>query len=300
MNIKPPRLQTGDEIAIIAPAGPVTPVEIRPAIDFLVREGYRVRQATHLFAKEGYLAGNDAARLEDFHSVFDNAHIKAVLCARGGYGTLRFLDKIDYGRIKRNPKIILGYSDITALLMAVHKMTGLVTFHGPVARDLSGTGDKCFKDFFKLVSSREKWSFDLSEGTALHEGKAKGFLLGGNLSLLSHLIGTPFMPDMKGGILFIEERGESIYRIDRMLTHLRLGGILKDLSGLIMGDFVDCGDIEDINGLLTDIMAGFDIPLFSGLPVGHGDKNLTIPVGLQAELDTGSMKLTLLESCVVT
>jgi muramoyltetrapeptide carboxypeptidase len=300
VNIKPARLQKGDEIAIIAPAGPVTVDEIQPAVDILVQEGYRVKKASHLFARQGYLAGNDEARLADLHSVFNNDNIKALLCARGGYGTLRFLDKIDYDRIKKNPKIILGYSDITALLMAIHKMTGLVTFHGPVVRDLSGIGGRGIKDFFDTVSSQRKLKFDLSGGTVLAEGKAKGPLLGGNLSLLSHLIGTPFIPPMKGVILFMEEKGESLYRIDRMLTHLRLGGILKDLSGMIIGDFIDCGDMEDIHGLLTDIMAGIDIPVFSGLPVGHGDKNMTIPVGLQAELDTGSMKLKFLETCVAT
>lgn len=299
MNIKPTRLRKGDKIAVIAPAGPVTPDEIQPAMDLLVQEGYRVIKAPHLFEKQGYLAGMDTVRLEDLHSVFNNDGIKAVLCARGGYGTLRFLDKIDYGRIKRNPKIILGYSDITALLLAVHKMTGLVTFHGPVVRDLSGKGEKGLRVFLDIVSSQRRPTFNLSVGTVLREGKARGLLMGGNLSLLSHLIGTPFVPSMKGVILFLEEKGEPLYRIDRMLTHLRLGGVLKELSGVILGDFVGCGDMEDINALLMDITAGIDIPVISGLAVGHGHKNMTLPVGLRAELDTGNRNLTFLEACVI-
>ncbi|MFC1868741.1 LD-carboxypeptidase [Thermodesulfobacteriota bacterium] len=299
MDIKPPRLKLGDEIAIIAPAGPVTPSEIEPAIDLLIKNGYSVVQAPNLYRKQGYLAGNDAARLDDLHSMFENKNTKAILCARGGYGTLRLLDRIDYDLIKRNPKIIVGYSDITGLLLAIHKKTGLVTFHGPVARELTKNRHKNLTAFFDLVSSQGTLELDLSSGTTLAPGRARGNILGGNLSLISNLLGAPFMPSMKGAILFIEEKGEPLYRIDRMLTHLRLGGIFDDLAALIAGEFVDCGDISKINRLLTDVTSDGNVPVLSGLPVGHGMENITIPLGLQADLDTENMTLSILDRCVV-
>lgn len=299
MTIKPPRLNPGDAIAIIAPAGPVTLDEIQPAIDLLIKKGYQIVQSPHLFSKQGYLAGNDDTRLEDFHSILNNPSTKAILCARGGYGTLRLLDIIDYDLIRRNPKIILGYSDITALLLAIHKKTGLITFHGPVVREIHGPRNKNLSTFLDLVSLNSDLKIDLRNGTELMPGRAEGFLMGGNLSLISHLIGTPYMPSTKGAILFIEEKGETLYRIDRMLTHLRLSGILKDIAGFIAGNFVDCGNIAEINGLLTDIFIGDDIPVTSGLPVGHGMENMTLPIGVRACLDTERMTLSFLDTCVV-
>ncbi|MFC1533074.1 LD-carboxypeptidase [Thermodesulfobacteriota bacterium] len=299
MIIKPPRLKPGDIIGIIAPAGPVTRSELQPAIDFLITKGYRIIQAPHLYHKQDYLAGYDDARLEDLHSMFQDKDIKAVFCARGGYGTLRLLDKIDYDLIRRNPKIVVGYSDISALLLAIYKKTNLVTFHGPVVKELSGNYQK-MDDFFNIITSNETLELDMSGGTALTTGRAKGILLGGNLSLISHMVGTPFMPSMKGAVLFIEDKGESLYRTDRMLTHLRLSGILKDLAGLIAGRFVDCGDISDINRLLMDIVSGSDFPVFSGLPAGHGTRNITIPLGLRVDLDTMNKTLFVEDGCVST
>jgi muramoyltetrapeptide carboxypeptidase len=298
LSIKPPRLKAGDEIAIIAPAGPVAHSEIQPAIDLLASEGYRVIKSPHLFSRKGYLAGDDDTRLEDFHSVFKNDDIKAVLCARGGYGTLRILDRLDYGLVRKNPKIIVGYSDITSLLLAIYKKTGLVTFHGPVVREFHGNNWSNLRTFMDLVSTEKKMKMDLSTGTTLVKGRAEGIFLGGNLSLLSHLMGTPFMPSTKGAILLIEEKGESTYRIDRMLTQLRLGGVFDDISGLIAGQFIDCGDIPEINSLLTDFTASRKIPVFSGLRIGHGIDNITVPMGLEVDLDTEKMKLTALENCV--
>jgi muramoyltetrapeptide carboxypeptidase len=231
--------------------------------------------------------------------MFHDKKTKVIFCARGGYGTLRLLEKIDYELIREQPKIIVGYSDITALLFAIHKKTGLVTFHGPVVKELSGNGHRNLKAFLNLVSSQKSLLLDLSRGEVITSGKAKGIVIGGNLSLISHLIGTPFMPSMKGVILFIEERGEPLYRIDRMLTYLKLSGILKDLTGLIAGNFLECGKISDINQLLTDITSGNNIPVISGLPVGHGLENITIPLGLSATLDTEKMELSIAEGCVI-
>jgi muramoyltetrapeptide carboxypeptidase len=298
VTIKPPRLESGDMIGIIAPAGPVDRDEIQPAINRLKEMGYHPLLSSNLYKKKGYLAGRDEMRLDDLHSMFADHNVKAILCARGGYGTIRLLDRIDYDIIIKNPKIIAGYSDITALLFALLKKTGLVTFHGPVLRDLACDPRNNMGDLLEMTSSSEPRMIDLSSGSALKHGKAGGMVIGGNLSLISSMIGTPFMPDMKGAILFIEDRGEPVYRIDRMLNHLRLSGVMGGLSGLIAGRFTGCGEEADINRLLKDLTAGIDLPVITGLPVGHDTDNKTIPMGIHAELDTGEMRLSFSETCV--
>jgi muramoyltetrapeptide carboxypeptidase len=292
LNVKPHRLRQGHEVGIIAPAGPVHQSEIRPAIDLLVSAGYRVVLASHLFHRDGYMAGDDDSRLEDIHSMFHNEDIRVIFCARGGYGTLRLLDRIDYDLIRSNPKIFVGYSDITALLLAIYKKTGLITFHGPVVKEFTKNSNRNLNLFFDLVSSKEALRLDMSGGAVLLPGKTRGNLLGGNLSLITRLIGTPFMPSMKGALLFVEETGEPLYRVDRMLTHLRLSGLLDEVVGLIAGRFIDCGDMSEINNVITNTVSDFGFPVISGLPVGHGTENVTLPIGLQADLDTDHMSLS--------
>jgi muramoyltetrapeptide carboxypeptidase len=298
VTIKPPCLEPGDRIGIIAPAGPVDRDEIRPAIDFLKQKGYQILVSKNLYKKRGYLAGSDDARLDDLLSMFANKSVKAIFCARGGYGTIRLLDKIDYDLIKKNPKIMAGYSDITALLFAIFKKSGLVTFHGPVLRDLVRGRKNNLADLLKLLSSKIPQELDLSEGAVIKEGQASGIVMGGNLSLICSLAGTSFMPKTKGAILFIEEKGEPIYRIDRMLSQLRLAGIIDGLSGLIAGSFTGCGDMKHIIRILREITSGTGIPVVSGLPVGHDRKNKAIPIGIHAELDTKDRRVSFSEASV--
>jgi muramoyltetrapeptide carboxypeptidase len=296
--LKPPRLKKGQAIGIVAPAGPVTPSEIQPGIDLLESFGYKVISSPHLYHRQGHVAGDDDTRLKDLHSMLDDGDVKAIFCARGGYGTLRLLEKINFDLIRKNPKIIMGYSDITALLLAIYKKTGLVTFHGTVVKELSKNKNRNLESFFDLVSSDKSLKLDLTKGIALKPGKAKGTLLGGNLSLICHLVGTPFMPSLKKSILFIEEKEEPLYRIDRMMTHLRLSGRLKDLAGLIAGTFKGCDDISSINEVLMDAVSDLNIPMVSGLPVGHGPENISLPLGVQTSLDAEGMTLSITESCV--
>jgi len=298
--LKPQRLKTGEGIGIIAPAGPVSQPELQPGIDLLKSAGHRICYASHIYHKQAYVAGDDNERLQDLHAMFQNDTVKVILCARGGYGTLRLLNKIDFDLIRRNPKIIVGYSDITALLLAIYKESGLVTFHGPVVKDLLKNRNQNLQSFLKLICSDEPMKLNLTGGRALRPGNAEGTLLGGNLSLICHLVGTPFMPSLGGAILFIEEKGEPLYRIDRMLTHLRLSHHLEGLVGLIAGGFEDCGDISSINQLLLETVSDLNIPLASGLPVGHGLENVSLPIGLQARLDTEEMTLSIMEPCVTT
>jgi len=296
--VKPDRIHRGDRIGIVAPGGPVTREELQPGIRFLESRGYSISSAPHLYAQKGYLAGDDENRLQDLHMMFKDPEVKAILCARGGYGTLRLLDKIDYSLIRDNPKIIAGYSDITALLLALYKMNGLATFHGPLVKDLTKNENRNMTTLLELVTSEDPMEWDLHETTCLRQGRAVGPLLGGNLTLISHLVGTPYMPSLSGAILFIEDRGEPLYRIDRILTHLHLGGILKDLAGLVAGQFEDRGNALDIDQLLTERISDTGVPVITGLPLGHGDLNLPLPVGLRGSLDTEKMTLSVLEPSV--
>lgn len=299
-NLKPPKLQKGETVGVIAPAGPVTPSEIQPGIKLLESFGYKVIISPHVYQRQGYLAGNDETRLQDLNAMLENQDVKVIFCARGGYGTLRLLEKIDFDLIRMNPKIIVGYSDITALLLAIYKKTGLVTFHGTMIKELSKNRKRNLASFLDFISSDKMGKVDLASGITLAPGRAEGTLLGGNLSLICHLVGTPFMPSLKKSILFVEEKEEPLYRIDRMMTHLRLSGHLKGLVGLIAGTFEGCGNISSINGVLRDTVSDLKIPLLSGLPVGHGLENISLPIGVQAFLDTEAMILSITESCVTS
>jgi muramoyltetrapeptide carboxypeptidase len=296
---KPTKLKQGEKIGIIAPAGPVLQTELQDGIDLLESFGHKIGLSPHLFDRQGYLAGEDNARLEDLHTMFTDQSVKAVFCARGGYGTLRILDRIDYDILRENPKIVVGYSDITALLMAIHKETGLVTFHGPVIKELNQRNIGNLEAFLNLVSHERSPELELAGGRSLKPGKATGRLIGGNLSLICHLMGSPFMPSLKGAILFIEEKGEDLYRIDRMLTHLRLNGALAQLAGLIVGTFENCGDRTEIDRLLSDTVSGLDIPVLTGLPIGHGLINITLPIGLPTTIDSETMTVKILEPSVL-
>lgn len=298
MILKPPPLRPGDTIAVIAPAGPVNSAEIQPGMDLLTASGFEVVPGDHLYDHQDYLAGHDADRLADLHAMLRNQRVRAVICARGGYGIHRLLDRIDFRFFRKHPKILVGYSDITALLLSIHKKTGLVTFHGPMVKDLFKNGHRNLQALLDLISRGRTPSVDLAKAKVLKPGRAEGKLVGGNLSLITHLVGTRFMPDLKGAILFVEDKGEAPYRIDRMLTHLRLSGRLKGVSALLVGQFDDCGDPAQIDELFVDALGGQNIPIVSGLPFGHGEVNMALPIGLPATLDTGKLTLSLTEPAV--
>jgi len=295
----PPRLRPGDRIGVISPAGPIDASDLKPDINLLTSRGYQVREAPHLYDQHDYLAGDDEARLSDLHAMFEDSEIAAIFCARGGYGSLRLLHRIDYHLIQNHPKIVVGYSDITALLMAIYQKTGLITFHGPMVRGLSTLLGESIEGLFKILSSGHPVSFDPMEARPLVPGQAEGSLLGGNLSLVCHLVGTPFLPTLEGSLLFVEDRGEPLYRIDRMLTHLTLAGHLSGIAGLIGGEFVDCGDTSAIDRLLLTVASDLNIPLLTGFPLGHGHRNLALPLGVSAQLDTHHITLRTLNPCVV-
>lgn len=241
----------------------------------------------HVFDRNGYLAGTDEDRLADVVTMLCREDIHAVLCARGGYGCHRILHALPYGEIAARPKILVGYSDITALHLALYARTGLVSFHGPNVRDLLSHGEGNASALLDLLAGEAgETLLPLAQGRVLRQGQARGPLLGGNLTLLCHLLGTPFLPRLDGAILLLEDRGEALYRVDRMLTHLRLSGILGRISGLVFGEFLGCADEEALMTLFSERTEDLRVPVVTGAPVGHGPRNAAFPLGVPAELDT--------------
>jgi muramoyltetrapeptide carboxypeptidase len=300
---------------MVAPsAAPNEPERIRFAIDTVESLGFKVKPGTHLYDRDGYLAGSDAARAADLNAMFADDDVDAIWCVRGGYGASRILPALDYALMQRKPKALIGYSDITALHVAIHRHAGLVTFHGPVAF-------RAFTPYSLGELKRVLWTgetpvrlggpppFDRAEGrvdwenrvATLVPGRARGRLLGGNLCLMSHLCGTPYFPDLRGAILFLEDVEEAYYRIDRMLTQLWLSGALAGVAGVAFGKFTNCTSSPFFlqNRPLDDILAercrALGVPAVSGIMVGHIEDQTTLPVGCMAELDADAGTLTLLE-----
>jgi muramoyltetrapeptide carboxypeptidase len=313
--LRPRRLAPGQIIGMVAPsAAPNQPERIRFAIDTVESLGFKVKPGAHLYDRDGYLAGGDAARGADLNAMFADDGVDAIWCVRGGYGASRILPALDYALMQQKPKALIGYSDITALHMAIHRHAGLVTFHGPVAfraftpyslgelKRVLWTGETPVRlggpPPFERTEGRVDWE---NRVATLVPGKARGRLLGGNLCLMSHLCGTPYFPDLRGAILFLEDVEEAYYRIDRMLTQLWLSGALAGVAGVAFGKFTNCDPSAFFlqNRPLEDILAercrALGVPAVSGIMVGHIEDQTTLPVGCLAELDADAGTLTLLE-----
>ena len=289
--VKPPRLVPGDTIGVVAPAGPFEKERFLRGVAALESMGFSVSFDDELFKAHGYFAGTDVHRAGRVNRLFADKSIKAIICARGGFGAMRTLALIDYEAVQSNPKIFIGYSDISALLSVLYKRCGLVTFHGPMISTLADT-DKLTKDaLLTALASDTMLKLTPKKGLVIRPGLASGPVVGGNLTTLCHLVGTPYEPEFKGRILLLEDKGEAAYRIDRMLSQMKLAGCFEDLAGLILGSFEDCGDMAEICRIAKEIFDGDDIPVLAGFDCGHGKANITIPLGLEAVLDTDRQQL---------
>jgi muramoyltetrapeptide carboxypeptidase len=318
MPIRPRRLAPGQTVGLIAPSSsPNEPEHIRFAIEILESMGFRVRPGAHLFDRDGYLAGADDARASDVNAMFADDAVDAVWCVRGGYGASRILPMLDYERMRRSPKALIGYSDITALHMAIHTQADVVSFHGPVpwrafTSYTLGELKRVLCEPATPVRVGVPPPFERREGhldrdnrvTTLVPGRARGRLIGGNLCLMAHLAGTPYAPDLRGAILFLEDVDEPYYRIDRFLTQLWLSGRLDGVAGVAFGKFTRCEPSSSFvqNRLLEDILGercrARAVPAVSGLMIGHVEDQTTLPIGCLAELDADAGTLTLLEAGV--
>lgn len=312
---RPPRLGPGVRIALIAPAGPLLERDDRTRGQELCHAlGFEPVMAPNAGSRHGYLAGTDEQRLADLNAALADPRVDAVWCLRGGYGMTRILPGVDFAALERHPKAVIGYSDITALINAIARRSRMVAFHGPMSRS--------------SLSPFSRWHFDrvltnLSEAgrlgrvaqpadvlvprenrlVTLHPGTAEGRLFGGNLTLIQALIGTSYFPDLDAAILFLEDVGEDLYSVDRMLAHLRMIGALNKLKGVIVGRFTEMKRGTDDGALgfdevLETYLLPLKIPVAYGFPLGHIDDQWTLPIGVKARLDASACEVEILEPAV--
>ena len=311
--VKPKRLVAGNTVALVSPASATfQSIDVQIAKESLEALGLTVHLGEHLLERHGYLGGDDKARATDINALFADKEVAAIHPIRGGWGSSRVLPVLDFDLIRRNPKVLLGYSDITALLLAIHAKTGLVTFHGPIGM---GRWDAFSIDYYKRVlfdgeTLTYQNKHDLSETNALIQtefrvqtitpGTARGRLLGGNLTVLTGIVGSPYLPDWDNAILFTEDVHEEPYRIDRMLTQLKLAGVLNRIKGFVFGSCSECAPGEGSYGALTleeifnDHIKPLGIPAWQGAMIGHQQPQWTLPEGLEVEIDAtaGTIRLT--------
>ncbi len=297
---KPPRLKPGARIGVVAPAGCVEPDAVRRGIEAIEAEGFEVELGAAIYARKGYLAGSPAERAEDLIRFFRRPDIDAIFCARGGFGSIQLLPHLSSELINR-PKIFAGYSDITILLNWLYQSCGMVTFHAPmVAEDIArGLTDQAKACFWRVLSGDlDSWSVCLD--APVRPGVAEAEMVGGCLSMLVTTLGTPYQIDTRGKLLFMEDVGERPYRLERMLTHLKMAGMLDQVAGVVFGDFTGCdGDgPRGIDQIIAELFRDAPYPVVMGIRAGHGQENLALPFGARMRLDGGNSTLALLETPV--
>ncbi|WP_091089927.1 S66 peptidase family protein [Micromonospora nigra] len=284
---------------LVSPSGPTRPERVARGIELITGWGLRPVPAPNAYARQGYLAGGDALRAADLNAAFADPQVRGVICTRGGYGAQRVVDAIDMAAVHRDPKVVAGFSDITALQFALWRGARLATVHGPGAVWLDErTPPRSAESLRAALTTTRPVTVVADPFEETHPvrvpGRATGPLLGGNLCLVVASLGTPDMPDLTGAVLLLEDVQEPPYKIDRMLTQLRRAGVLDGLAGVAVGQFTDCADGWDVGvvDVLADRLGDLGVPVLGGLPIGHGVGQLTVPVGTDATLDATAGTLT--------
>ncbi|MEU4715061.1 LD-carboxypeptidase [Micromonospora purpureochromogenes] len=297
--LRPPVLRPGDTVMLVSPSGPTRPERVARGVELLTGWGLRPVLAPNAYARRGYLAGDDALRAADLNAAFADPEVRGVICTRGGYGAQRVVDLLDMAAVRRDPKVVAGFSDITALQFALWRGARLAGVHGPGAAWLDErTPLRSAESLHAALMTTEPVTVAATPDEETFDvrvpGRAVGPLLGGNLCLITASIGTPDMPDLTGAVLLIEEVQEPPYKVDRMLTHLRRAGVLDGVAGVAVGQFTECADGWDttVTDVLTECLGDLGVPVLGGLPVGHGVGQLTVPVGTRATLDADAGTLT--------
>jgi muramoyltetrapeptide carboxypeptidase len=310
LPIQPPRLRRGAVIGLIAPASPPVPAHIEAGVGYLEGLGYRVKLGAHIGRRHGCLAGTDAERIADLNGMLRDTQVDAIFALRGGYGCPRLRPQVDYAAARRSPKIVAGYSDLTALQLALLRRSGLVTFSAPMPAVEFAAGVDPFteEDFWAALTSRAAHRMlplpaDQPART-LRPGVTEGRLIGGCLSLLASNLGTSFLPSLRGALLFLEDVHEEPPRLDRLFSQLRNGGVLRRLAGLLLGQFTDRGTGTGAPAhlpwpeMLGEVLAEVRGPALDNLPYGHVASRWTLPLGVRARLDATRKRVTLLEPTV--
>jgi muramoyltetrapeptide carboxypeptidase len=301
------RLKIGDTIGLVAPAGIESAEKIEKGIEKLKSLGFNIKKGEHIYDKWGYFAGKDEDRAKDIMDMFEDDEVSMVLCVRGGYGAMRSMPYLDFDKIKKNPKIFMGYSDITVLLNTIYQKEGLVTFHGPMINSNLEVDETLNSFLSTVMRGYEEYCIENPVHIPMVSNTDKsveGKIVGGNLSLICGVLGTTYEIDMKDKILFIEEVDEAPYRIDRMLTQLQLTGKLEECSGIVLGQFTDCdGDGEDKNTftlsqVLEDRIMTLDKPVLINFMCGHDNPKLVLPIGAKARLNCKRGQIEILQSVV--
>ncbi len=297
--IHPPALRPGDAVALIAPAGPLAAeADLEAAIERVEALGLRAVRGEHVLGRHGYLAGTDAERAADINLALRDPDIRGIFAVRGGYGTTRLLEMVDYDALRADPKVLLGYSDLTALLNVCTARTGVITFHGPVVALAFGPVERAWLER-AMFSNAPIGTLMVEHPRAIRAGRAGGRLAGGNLSLIAAMVGTPYEIDCTDAIVFLEEVEEAPYRIDRMLTQLRASASFRRAAGIVLGTFSNCDAPDDaaperrLAHVLADRLADLDLPVLLGAPIGHEGEQWTLPIGAQATLDAGEGTLVI-------
>ncbi|WP_157374202.1 LD-carboxypeptidase [Nostoc sp. PCC 7107] len=303
--LKPPRLQPGDTVGLVSPAGIIDAEDLANAKRSLTQLGLKIKLGNHLLDRYGYLAGTDANRADDINTMFADNSVTAIMTMRGGWGCNRILPLLNYAQIRSHPKIIMGFSDITALVLAIYARSRVITFHGANA---TSTWNEFTTNYAKrilfngeAVTMQNLQTEDVQFET-IASGKATGKLIGGNLSVLAAMVGSPYLPAWYKSILFVEDVREDVYRIDRMLTQLKNAGILNQISGFIFGRCTDCSVGDEPSFKLTQVLRDHLIPLkipaWYGSMIGHIKDKFTLPIGLNVEIDADAGTIKMLESAV--
>ena len=312
-RILPRSLKKGDLIGLVTPGSSVNEEQLNNCILKLEEMGFRTTYNDTVLSEYGYFAGKDQERAHELMDMFTREDVDAIWCVRGGYGSIRILDLLDYDLIRKNPKIFIGYSDISALITSIYQETGLVTLHGPVVTsDLNRFSVKSMRKVMMEPGGEYKYPYKREKGTrdnpefdryTIQGGTAEGLLTGGNISVLDSMIGTRFEPDFENKIVYLEDIGEKTYRIDKMVFHLLSGTNLKQAAGIVMGVFGECNINEEprlsLKVALDDLLKPLGIPVSYGLSFGHIKRMITIPTGIRAAMDADKNSLRLLEAAVV-
>jgi len=289
--ITPSPIKSGDKIRIVSPAGKLKKERVLPAIKWLEKQGYKVELGKHTFSSHFQFAGTDEQRLEDMQAALNDADCKAIICARGGYGIVRIIDKLDFSEFKKHPKCIVGYSDITALHLALNNL-GFESIHGTMPPFFFDENEKENRNLTSLTQliTGESTSYKIVSKSKNRTGKTSGELIGGNLSIITSLLGTKYEIETKGKILFIEDVDEYLYHIERMMIQLKLAGKLKSLAGLVVGDFTAVKDNDEpfgqtVEEIILAAVKHYNFPVCFGLEAGHNDLNLALGFGKEWALN---------------